>query len=105
MNKKCTVLNANGAIPDVANGSVLNTGAGTLHGVNFVPGVTTNSITLYDCLLDADVSAATILYKAVATTTTSGVITNIYAQIPNAEFKTGLFVIQTGSNSKSQIYV
>jgi hypothetical protein len=104
MNKQCTVLNANGAIANVAGGSVLFTGKGIITGVNFVPGATGNSLIIYDCTLDADVSAATILYKSIATVTTSGCITNIYAFLPNIEVKKGIYVVQTGSSSASQIY-
>lgn len=105
MDKKCITKVAAGAIANLAGGSLLVGKAGTLHGVNFAPGATTNSIKVYDGLVDADATAANLIYESIATVTTSGVITNIYAMLPNIEFKKGLYVVQTGSNSSSQLYV
>lgn len=105
MDKKCYTKVAAGAIANAAGGSVLIAKAGTLHGVNFSPGASTNSIKVYDSATDAGATAATLIYESVATTTVSGVITNICAVLPNVEFKTGLYVVQTGANSSSQLYV
>jgi hypothetical protein len=105
MDKKCTPKVAAGAIANLAGGSLLVGKAGTLHGVNFLPGATTNSIKVYDCLTDDTAVAANLIYESSATVTTSGVITNIYAMLPNIEFKKGLYVVQTGASSSSQLYV
>ena len=79
-----------------AKDAVLIGGACSLSGLIFTPTSGGNSVIVYDSITSG---AGTILCKVV----TSAVNTT-FVKLPNIEAKVGVWVVQTGVTSETQIY-